>query len=131
MKYALITLFLSNRLYVDVKLGGGIKDSHIAVADNDVPELLAKNFCKIFSLDESIEQLLTEIVLNNMLANNIPIGTKSTYLSIVNDNHSSQHTTNARHPIETTVTPLPESSKQVQSQFSFGAVVPALQSEDN
>ncbi len=109
MKYALITLFLSNRLYVDVKLGGGIKDSHIAVADNDVPELLAKSFCKIFSLDESIEQMLTEIVLNNMLANNIPIGTKSTYLSIINDNHSSQHTTNARHPIETTVTPLPES----------------------
>ena len=63
-----------NRLYVEIKLGGGVKPSHIAVADNDDPSALAKTFCKIYSLDHVAEKILTDVVLQNMQAGNIPIG---------------------------------------------------------
>jgi hypothetical protein len=62
------------RLYVEIKLGGGVKPSHIAVADNDDPAKLAKVFCKIYSLDTVAEKILTDVVLQNMVAGGIPIG---------------------------------------------------------
>lgn len=62
------------RLYVEIKLGGGVKPSHIAVADNDDPVKLAKGFCKIYSLDSVAEKILTDVVLQNMIAGGIPIG---------------------------------------------------------
>jgi hypothetical protein len=63
------------RLYVEIKLGGGVKASHIAVADHDVPSELAKSFCRIYSLDSNAEGILTEVVTNQMIQGGIPIGT--------------------------------------------------------
>jgi hypothetical protein len=63
------------RLYVEIKLGGGVKASHIAVADHDVPSELAKSFCRIYSLDSNAENILTEVVTNQMNQSGIPIGT--------------------------------------------------------
>jgi len=61
------------RLYVEIKLGAA-KKSHIAIADFDIPLLLAKDFCKIYGLDSGAEQELSRVVESNMLANDIPIG---------------------------------------------------------
>lgn len=69
----LIVALLVDRLYVEIKLGAS-KKSHIAVANFDVPLLLAKDFCKIYGLDPGAEQELSQVVESNMLANNIPIG---------------------------------------------------------
>jgi hypothetical protein len=77
-------------MYVEIKLGGGLKDSHIAIADYDVPEMLAKSFCKIYSLNSNIEEMLTEIVKSNMTANNIPMGTSDMDSSIHFANSSDQ-----------------------------------------
>ena len=65
------------RLYVEIKLGGGVKGSHIAVADNDVPSELARAFCRIYSLDAGAEKILTEVVTANMIEGDIPIGPSS------------------------------------------------------
>lgn len=62
-------------MYVEIKLGGGVKASHIAVADNDIPSELAKSFCRIYALDSNAESILTEVVSNQMIQSGIPIGT--------------------------------------------------------
>ena len=61
---------------MDIKLGSA-KNSHIAVADLDVPALLARDFCKIYGLDPSAESVLAQVVENNMISNDIPIGSLS------------------------------------------------------
>ena len=44
------------------------------MADYDIPIILARDFCKIYGLDPSAEQVLAQVVESNMLANDIPIG---------------------------------------------------------
>lgn len=53
---------------------GAAKKSHIAVADFDIPILLARDFCKIYGLDPGAEHELSQVVESNMVANGIPIG---------------------------------------------------------
>jgi hypothetical protein len=55
---------------------GATKKSHIAVADYDVPVLLARDFCKIYGLDSGAEQVLAQVVEDNMTTNAIPIGSE-------------------------------------------------------
>ena len=61
-------------MFMDVKFGKGVKDGHIAIADGDVPAVLAANFCRVYSLDANTERNLTALVLQNMRSQNIQIG---------------------------------------------------------
>ena len=58
---------------MEIRLGAA-KKSHIAVADFDIPILLARDFCKIYGLDPGAEHELSQVVESNMVANGIPIG---------------------------------------------------------
>lgn len=74
---------------MEIKLGA-VKGSYIPVADFDVPSELAKSFCKIYSLDANAERVLTDVVMNNMIAGNIPIG-EGSYQSIGDELKSQGH----------------------------------------
>lgn len=58
------------RLYVDVKLGAN-RTVNIAIADGDDPAAVAQQFCKIYALDSSACNILTQVVYDNMIANGI------------------------------------------------------------
>jgi hypothetical protein len=45
----------------------------IAVCEWDDPEILAKEFCRIYALDESACAVLCQVILSNMRQNGIPV----------------------------------------------------------
>ena len=63
------------QLYVKVKLGKGHKDAQIGVAEGDNPSVLARDFCRIYALDDSARDILTQVIMNNMMENNISMST--------------------------------------------------------
>lgn len=63
------------QLYVKVKLGKGHKDAQIGVAEGDNPAMLARDFCRIYALDASAREILTQVIANNMIENNISMST--------------------------------------------------------
>ena len=60
-------------LFVEVNIGGGSASQtpKIAVCHWDNPQVLATEFCRIFSLNDSAIETLTEVILNNMRENGI------------------------------------------------------------
>ncbi len=58
---------------IDVQLSRS-KTGTISVNDNDCPEKLAKEFCRIFTLDENSQKSLIQVIIEHMKANNLKIG---------------------------------------------------------
>ncbi len=61
------------RLYIDVKLGSMSKVPKIAVNDNDDPNSLAKDFCRVYSLRGNAQSTLANVIRESMLQHGIPV----------------------------------------------------------